>query len=328
MKRREFLGVLAGGAIAPPLFGPLAARAQQAVPVIGFLHSARPTQHLVAAFRQALAEHGYTEDQNVAIEFRSAEGRYDRLAELAAELVQRRVALIVAMGGENAALAAKAVTATIPIVFNVDREPAKLGLVQSLNRPGGNVTGVNQLVTELGAKGLGLLHTMIPPGADIALLVNPDFDGSEESISHTEVAARTAGRGLRVIRTSSERDFETLFRGLSRERAGGLIVAPDPLFFTQRERLVALAAQHAIPASYVRREFALAGGLMSYGTNLGDAYRQVGVYSARILKGEKPADLPVTQSTKFELVINLKTAKALGLAVPPTLLATADEAIE
>jgi ABC-type uncharacterized transport system substrate-binding protein len=324
MRRRELISGLGAAAA-----WPIVARAQQpAMPVIGSVHSARTTPHLLDAFRQTLGEMGYVEGRNVAIEFRSAEGHYDRLPELMADLVRRRVALIVAQGGEVTALAAKAATTTIPIVFNVDRDPAQLGLVESLSRPGGNATGVNQLVTELGAKCLGLLHPMVRGDATIALLTNPAFHASQDHVSNTEVAGRALGRRLQVIAIGKEQEIESAFTSMVREGAGAVIVAPDPFFFTQRERLIALAAQHRLPALYVRREFALAGGLMSYGTSLADAYRQVAIYSGRILKGERPADLPVVQSTRFELVLNLKTAKALGLEFPPTLLAIADEVIE
>ena len=318
MKRRTFIAALGS-----TVFLPSAARAQSG-PVIGFLHAARPAPHLVSLLRQALAEAGFP---NVTIEFRSAEGQYDRLPTLAADLVRQQVAVILTGGGDTAALAAKAATTTIPIVINVDRDPTKSGLVQSLNRPGGNVTGVNQLVTELAAKCLEQLHTLVPQGVAFSLLQNPDFQGSEDTVSSAHTAARALGRQLNVLAAGSETQLDAAFQTLSRERTA-LVVAPDPFFFSRREQIVALAARHAIPASYVRREFTQAGGLLSYGTSLGDAYRQVGIYGARILKGESPADLPVMQSIKFELVINLKTARVLGLVVPDRLLALADEVIE
>jgi putative ABC transport system substrate-binding protein len=319
MKRRDFMAVLGGAAA-----WPLAAHAQHRI-VIGFLHSARPAPHLMSSFRQALAEAGYPD---VSIEFRSAEGEYGRLPALAADLVRQQVSVIVTGGGDTSALAAKAATSTIPIVINVDRDPTTSGLVQSLNRPGGNITGVNQLVTELAAKCVEQLHNLMPDTAEISLLHNPNFQGSQDSIAHAQSAARAMGRGLRIVSASTATDLDAVFRSLNRDRKDALVVAPDPFFFSRREQIVALAAQRAIAVSYVRREFALAGGLMSYGTNLADAYRQVALYSARILKGEKPEHLPVVQSTKFELVINLKTAKALGLEVPARILAVADEVIE
>ena len=325
MRRRDFIRIIGGAAAARPL----AARAQQpAMPVVGFLHSANPDPRLMAAFRLGLGEAGFIEGQNVTIELRSANGHYDQLPQLATELVHRGVAVIATGGAEMSALAAKAATTTIPIVFDVDHDPTELGLVSSLNRPGGNATGVNQLETELGTKSVDLLHGMVPEATLFALLENPNLPVSTEIVSKTQAAAVTLGRQLRVIAASNDRELEAAFDTLTGERANAVIVAPDPFFFSRRERIVALAAQHAIPTSYARREFAVAGGLMSYGTSLSNAYRQVGIYSGRILKGEKPADLPVVQSTTFELVINLKTAKALGLTVPPTLLATADEVIE
>jgi putative tryptophan/tyrosine transport system substrate-binding protein len=318
MQRRAFLS-LAAGAVALPF----AARAQQ-VPAIGLLHSAVPSPHLISVFRQALREGGYPD---IAIEVRSAEGRYERLPELAADLVRRQVSLIATAGGDTSALAAKAATSTIPIVINVDRDPTKSGLVDSLNRPGGNVTGVNQLVTELTAKCLQQLHVLIAKSAAITVLQNPSFNGSEDAIGSAQMAARVLQRTLDVVSASSDGDLETAFQKLGRT-TGALVVAPDPFFFSRRAQIVALAVRHRIPAAFVRREFVLEGGLMSYGTDLADAYRQAGTYSARILKGDKPADLPVVQSTRFEFVINLKAAKALGLEIPPTLLATADEVIE
>lgn len=318
MKRRDFL-TLAGGAMALPF----AARAQQ-VPVIGFLHSAVPSPHLMSVYRQALREGGY---EDIAIEVRSAEGRYERLPELAADLVRRQVSLIATAGGDTSALAAKAATSTTPIVINVDRDPTKSGLVHSLSRPGGNVTGVNQLATELTAKCLQQLHGLIAKSAPITVLQNPSFDGSEDAIGSAQMAARVLQRTLHIVSASSADDLEAAFQKLG-PSTGALVVAPDPFFFSRRAQIVALTIRHSIPAAFVRREFVRAGGLMSYGTDLADAYRQAGIYSARILKGDKPADLPVVQSTRFEFVINLKAAKTLGLEIPPTLLATADEVVE
>jgi putative tryptophan/tyrosine transport system substrate-binding protein len=327
MRRREFITLLGGAAAT----WPFAASAQQpAMPVIGFLHvaSANPFVHLIAALRQGLKEAGYIEGRNVAIQFRWAEGQNTRLPELAADLVRLKVALIVTGGGEASAVAAKDATATIPIVFNVGGDPVKTGLVASLSRPGGNATGVNDFTSELVAKRLGLLQELLPTASVIAHLVNPNFPPAETNVREVESAAHLIGRQIHLLKASNESDINAAFATILRMQLGALLVGADPFFNSRRDQIVALAARHAIPAFYEQREFAAAGGLMSYGTSLTDAYRQQGIYAGRILKGEQPSDLPVMQLTKFDLVLNLKTAKALGLDVPPMLLARADEVIE
>ena len=325
MRRREFITIAGGAAM-----WPLTARAQQTtIPVIGFLGTERPESAAdrLRAFGRGLSETGYVEGRNVMIEYRWADGRYDQLPGLAAELVRRRVEVIVT-SSPPAAIAAKAATTTLPIVFSGGIDPVKLGLVASLNRPGGNVTGVSQLSIELEGKRLGLLHELIPNASVIAMLVNPTFQGTDSITNDMQMAAHTLGLKLKVLHASSEHDFETAIASIVQQGAGALVVASDPFFFSRRDQLVAVVAHYAVPAIYQFREFAAAGGLMSYGTNLSDAYRQVGIYVGRILKGEKPADLPVMQPTKFELVINLKTARALGLDVPLVMQMTADEVFE
>ena len=325
MNRREFITLIGGAAAWPRV----AHGQQPAIPVIGFLHvaSANPFAHLVTGFRQGLNEAGYIESQNVAIEFRWAEGQSDRLPVLAADLVGRRVAVIVA-GGAGAAFAAKAATMTIPIVFNTGGDPIKMGLVASLGRPGGNATGLNIFTTDLAAKRLSILRELIPNSALIGVLLNPNNPTSEAQSKDIQEAARALGQEIRILQAGSEEALAPTFTAMAREYTGGLLVGADPFFNSRRNLLVALAGRHGIPAMYEQREFAVAGGLMSYGTSLTDSYRVVGIYTGRILKGEKPAELPVVQSTKFEFVINLNAAKALGLDMPASLSARATEVIE
>jgi putative ABC transport system substrate-binding protein len=326
MRRREFITVLGGAAT-----WPLAARAQQKpMPVIGVLlpTSTSPSAPLLGAFRQGLSEAGYVEGQNVAIEYRYAEDHYDRLPALAADLVDRKVDLIVA-NSPPAALAAKSATSTIPIVFRGGADPVGDGLVASLARPGGNLTGVSMLLDELTAKRLVLLTELVPRAQVIVLLMNPsNRTSAERVIREVEEAARTRGSQLHVLKAGSEGEIDTAFASLVELQTGALVVAADPFLSSRREQIVALASRHAVPSIYAWREFAAAGGLISYGASLTSAFRLVGHYAGKVLKGTKPADLPVQQPTTFELVINLKTAKALGLAVPPTVLAIADEVIE
>jgi len=328
IRRREFITLLGGAAAALPL----GARAQQpTLPVIGYLSGWSPgdATDYVASFRGGLAEAGYVEGKNVAIEYRWAEGHFDRLPALAAELVRDRPAVIVMGGSTPGALALKAATQTIPIVFQIGSDAVEIGLVASLNKPGGNLTGVTALNVEIGAKRLELLHELVPTAASIALLVNPTNSTlTEGETKEAQAAARILGLQLLVLNATTPSEIEVAFATLVRQRADALLVSTDLFFLALSDHLVTLAARHAVPAIYTFRELVTAGGLMSYGAILSDTFRQVGVYTGRILNGEKPADLPVMQPTKFELTLNLKTAKALGLTVPPTLLARADEVIE
>jgi putative ABC transport system substrate-binding protein len=328
MRRREFITLLGGTAAAA---WPLAVRAQQAsMRVIGFLSSRSPSESsgVVAAFRQGLGESGFVEGQNLAIAFRWAEGHYDRLPALAAELVDLHVNVLFAAGGPPSAFAAKAANATIPIVFSAVNHPVELGLVASLNRPGGNVTGMSMFTAEIAAKNISLLKEMVPAATIVASLINPTSPAAKIYLDSVAAAASALGITARIVNASKEQDLDDAFASSKKFGAAGLIVIGEPFFDTQRDKIVALAQRHALPAIYTFREYVTAGGLMSYGPSITDAYRRGGIYVARILNGEKPADLPVMQPTKFDFAINLKTAKTLGLNVPPTLLATADEVIE
>jgi putative ABC transport system substrate-binding protein len=325
--RRQLITLLGGAAVA----WPIAARAQQAMPVIGFLHqgSLEASGPYLTAFRKGLSDIGFVEGRNVAIEYRWAEGHYERMPEVAADLVSRKVAVIATPGNLPGTRAAKAATSTIPIVFGVAEDPVKAGLVASLNRPDGNTTGINFFTGELVAKRLALLHELVPSAKRVAVFINPsDPPRAEVLRSDVQAAARDIGVQLQILDPSTSREIDAAFAALERERAEALFVGPDGFYNSRRVQLANMAAHHSIPTVFAVREYVEAGGLMSYGTNLIDMYREAGVYCGRILKGAKPADLPVLQSTKFELVINLQTARMLGLEIPPTLLARADEVIE
>jgi putative ABC transport system substrate-binding protein len=326
MKRRELITLLGGAAAA----WPLVARAQQPMSLIGFLSARSPedSTHLLPAFAAGLAEGGYVEGQNLAIEFRWARGRYDLLPAMAAELVSRGVAVLTTAGGEPSALAAKRATSTIPIVFGVGGDPVRLGLVESFSRPGGNATGVTLLTNLMEPKRLGLLRELVPGVPLIGVLLNPNFAQAPVQLQQIEEAARSIDQHITVANVSTDEGLEAAFAAFTTQSVGGLLVTADPYFDTRREQIVALAAHHRLPAIYQFREYALGGGLLSYGVSITDAYRQYGVYTARILKGAKPADLPVLQPTKFETVINLKTAKALGVKISDNLLSLADEVVE
>ena len=328
MRRRDFITLL-GGMVAA---WPLAARAQQlAMPVVGFLDPRSPEANAdrVGAFRQGLKDAGYVEGENVAIDYRWAENQMDRLPALAAELVRRRVAVIAASGGPDTAFVAKTSTTTIPIVFAVGDDPVRLGLVASLARPGGNLTGINFFVSELAAKRLGLLRELLPAATRVAVLVNPaEATLTESTLRDVEAAARVIGLQIQVLHASTSREIDTAFATITRERPDALFVGTDPFFVSRRVQLAQMTTLHKVPAIYALRQYAEAGGLMSYGASLTDTYRQMGAYAGRLLKGAKPPDLPVVQATKFELVVNHQTARMLGLTVPSSLLATADEVIE
>jgi putative ABC transport system substrate-binding protein len=327
MKRRAFITLLGGAAVA----WPLAARAEQAaMPVIGFLNGASPSElePRVNAFRKGLAEKGYVEGRSVAIEYRWGLGQNERLLELAADLVGQRVAVIAATGGVPSVRAAKTATSAIPIVFTMGGDPVAFGLVASLNRPGGNVTGITLISGEIVSKRIAMLRDLLPDAKRLAVLMNATTPASAAEVAVAERVAHTLGWQVKVLKVGAERDFEAAFQPLLRERADALLVTTDPIFESQRDRIVALAASYAVPTIYALREYAMAGGLMTYGASITDVYRKAGGYAGRILNGEMAAELPVIQASKFELVINLKTAKTLGLHLPPALLAVADEVIE
>jgi putative ABC transport system substrate-binding protein len=326
LRRREFIAFLGGAAAV----WPLAASAQQQMPVVGFLNGASPTElgSRVVAFRDGLAEKGYVEGHSVAIEYRWGLGQYERLPEMAVDLVRHRVAVIAATGGVPSVRAAKAATSEIPIVFTMGGDPVAFGLVASLNRPGSNVTGITLISGEIVSKRIALLRDLLPGAKTLGVLMNSTTPASEAEVAVAERVAHTLGWQVKVLRVGKGRDFDAAFQPLVRERVDVLLVTTDPMFESERYRIVALAAHHAVPTIYALREYAVAGGLMSYGASISDVYRQAGLYAGRILKGEKAADLPVMQATKFELFINLKTAKTLGIPVPPALLALTDEVIE
>jgi putative tryptophan/tyrosine transport system substrate-binding protein len=327
MRRRKFISMLGGAVVG----GPIAAMGQQpSTPVIGFMSGRAPedSEHLVAAFRQGLSEAGFIEGQNVAIEFRWARGRYDLLPALASELLSSKVALLAAVGGDPSAQAAKQAAASVPIVFGIGGDPVASGLVESLGRPGGNLTGYTLITAEMEPKRLGLLSELLPGVTLFGALINPNFGPAAVQAKELEAAAQTIGKRLFVSKASNDAELSTAFSTLIEQRVGALLVAADPYFDTQRDHLVAFATRNRLPTMYHFREFAVAGGLISYGPSSTDLYRQAGIYAGRILKGAKPADMPIVQPTKFEFVINLKAAKVLGLDIPPMLLARADEVIE
>ncbi len=326
MRRREFIALLGGTAA-----WPIAAQGQQkALPLIGFMSGRSPADsaHLVEAFRQGLRESGYVEGETISIEYRWANGEYNRLPELASDLVSRRVLLLLALGGESSAIAAKQATSTIPIIFGIGDDPVKAGLVASFNKPGGNATGYTLLTNEMGAKRVGLMHELVPGVSLLGALINPSFPPALDQLADIENATRSIGQSLVVGRASTDAELKAAFAYLVEQRVGAVLIATDPYFDTQRAQIIALAAEGRLPTMYQFREYALAGGLVSYGPRITDSYKQAGIYAGRILKGTKPADLPVLQPTRFELVINLKTANALGLTVPNSMQLLADEVIE